>query len=65
MDDFIAGLRQLQPAPGLDRADAPGGLEHEYEREWEHEGIPIGDEHQEIQGILQRAATDLGLPTPW
>lgn len=62
MDDFIAGLRQLQPAPGLDRTDAPGGLEHEYESEWARAGIPVGDEHQET---LQRAAADLGLSTPW
>ncbi len=62
MDEFIAGLRQLQPAPGLDRADAPGGLEHEHEREWVREGIPVGEEHQEI---LEKAGTDLGLPTPW
>jgi LDH2 family malate/lactate/ureidoglycolate dehydrogenase len=62
MDDFIAGLRQMQPAPGLERADAPGGLEHEYERVWLQEGIPVGEDHQ---GALQRAATDLGLDTPW
>ena len=62
MDDFIGGLRQMQPAPGHDRADAPGGLEHERERTWSRDGIPVGDRHRET---LEKLAADLGIPTPW
>ena len=62
MDDFIAGLRGMQPAPGLDRAEIPGGLEHERERLWAREGIPVGEAHQTA---LKAAATNLDIPAPW
>ena len=62
MDDFVAGLRQMQPAPGHERADAPGGLEYERERVWSRDGIPVGEHHQET---LEGVAADLGIPTPW
>lgn len=62
MDEFIANLRNMQPAPGLDRTDIPGGLEHERECLWAREGIPVGERHQ---AALQSAATDLDVPVPW
>lgn len=62
MDDFIGTLRKTRPAPGYDRADAPGGLEWERERLWAVEGIPVGTEHQKA---LEDAAKEVEIAVPW
>ena len=62
MDDFIRWLRQMKPAPGYERADAPGGLEWERERLWATEGIPVGPDHQKT---LEDVAEEVGIAIPW
>lgn len=62
MDEFIGAVRQMRPAPGYDRADAPGGLERERERLWAAEGIPVGPEHQKA---LEGVAREVGVAVPW
>ncbi|OGG56868.1 MAG: hypothetical protein A3F84_10790 [Candidatus Handelsmanbacteria bacterium RIFCSPLOWO2_12_FULL_64_10] len=62
MDEFIGVVRQMQPAPGYDRSDAPGGLEWERERLWAAEGIPVGPEHQKA---LEGVAREVGVAAPW
>ena len=60
MDDSIRSVRTMQPFPGYDRADLPGGLE--WEREWSRVGIPIGREHRSALGQI---AAELGVDVPW
>ena len=52
----------MQPAPGYDRSDLPGGLEWEREREWAETGIPVGELHQEQLKIV---AERVGIPLPF
>lgn len=62
MDEFIEALRNMRPAPGYDRADAPGGPEWERERAWTKEGIPVGPDHQKA---LEEVGKDLEMAVPW
>ncbi len=62
MDEFIETVRKMRPAPGYDRADAPGGLEWEREQTWAKEGIPVGPEHQKT---LEDVAREVGIAVPW
>lgn len=62
MDQHIHDARQMQPAPGYDRADLPGGLEWEREQEWTEIGIPIGEAHQDQ---LKNVAERVGIPVPF
>lgn len=62
MDEYVQMVRKLQPFPGYDRADLPGALEWEREREWVETGIPVGPEHQ---ARLERVAEELGVDVPW
>ena len=62
MDEFIEALRNMRPAPGYDRADAPGGPERERERAWTKEGIPVGPDHQKA---LEEVGKDLEMAMPW
>jgi LDH2 family malate/lactate/ureidoglycolate dehydrogenase len=60
MDRHIRDARQMQPAPGYDRSDLPGGLEWEREREWAEIGIPVGDIHQEqLKIVSERVSVPL------
>ena len=52
----------MQPAPGYDRSDLPGGLEWEREQEWAEIGIPVGEAHQEQ---LKVVAERVGVPLPF
>lgn len=62
MDDFIGQARAMKPFPGFERAELPGGLEWQREREYAREGIPITAEHQQS---LQNIAEELGVETPF
>ena len=60
IDQHIHDARQMQPAPGYDRSDLPGGLEWEREQEWSEIGIPISEGHQEqFKGLAERVGIDL------
>jgi len=58
MDRHIAAARQMQPFPGMDRAELPGGLEWQWERENREKGILVGDEHRQM---LESAAEETGV----
>jgi len=58
----LSDIRQMRSAPGYDRADLPGTLEWEREREWSQVGIPVGPEHQTQ---LRKLAEKLGIPAPF
>ncbi|MBM3239632.1 Ldh family oxidoreductase [Candidatus Poribacteria bacterium] len=62
VDRIIQGISQMQPFPGYDRTDLPGGLEWDREQLWSKEGIPLGKEHQ--RG-LEDIAVQLAVPVPW
>ncbi len=62
MDGYIERARKLDPPPGTDQAELPGGLEHARESDYRKNGIPVGDE------LLQRMKSEaeiLGLDTPF
>ena len=55
VDRHIQDARNMQPAPGYDRSDLPGGLEWEREQEWSEIGIPIGEDHQhQLKSVAER-----------
>ena len=58
MDRFVADARAMRPFPGTVRAELPGGLEWEWERQSRERGIPLGDEHRRE---LEELATRLGI----
>ena len=62
VDRIIQGIRQMQPFPGYDHTNLPGGLEWEREQLWAKEGIPLSKEHQ--RG-LEDIAAELSVPVPW
>lgn len=62
IDEYVRSVRKMKPFPGLDRADLPGSLEWERERQWAKEGIPMGKEHQ---NALADVAKELSVPTLW
>ena len=62
LTNISTDAQQMQPAPGYDRSDLPGGLEWEREREWAEIGIPVGDLHQEQLKIV---AERVGISLPF
>ena len=62
MDRWIGEARALDPLPGYDRAELPGGLEWRREREYAEEGIPVGDE---TRRSLEEIAAELEVETPF
>ncbi|MBI2191053.1 MAG: Ldh family oxidoreductase [Planctomycetes bacterium] len=62
MDEYVRLARSLKPLPGYDRADLPGNLEWEREREWRRTGIPLGPDHL---ALLEGVARKLRVPTPF
>jgi len=62
VDRIIHGIRQMQPFPGYDSTNLPGGLEWEHEKTWAKENIPLGKEHQQS---LEDMAAELSVPVPW
>ncbi len=60
IDQHIHDARQMQPAPGYDRSDLPGGLEWEREQEWAEIGIPISEGHREqLKNVAERVGISL------
>ena len=57
-----AGIRTLQPLPGVDRSLMPGGIEAICERQYRKDGVPVGPKHRER---LEEMARALGLAVPW
>ena len=45
MDDWIRGTRTLDPLPGFEHAELPGGPEWRHEGEWATAGIPLNEKH--------------------
>ena len=62
IEEFVRGCRRMQPFPGYERAELPGGPEWEREREWARVGIPVGRAHQ---ANLEEIARELDVPVPW
>jgi LDH2 family malate/lactate/ureidoglycolate dehydrogenase len=57
--DLIAAL---QPLPGYDKANLPGGPEYERELEYNALGIPLGESHQ---NSLETIGDEIGVLIPW
>lgn len=62
MDDWVARARRMQPVPGFDRAELPGGLEWSFEREAARGGVLLADEHRDL---LEGFAREAGEATPF
>ena len=62
LDEYHRIVRQLEPFAGSKRATLAGTLEHERERRWVTEGVPVGSRHREE---LAKVAAEFGVPTPW
>ncbi len=62
MDGYVSRARSMQPFPGVDRAELPGGLEWQWERDHARDGIRVGAEHREV---LEEIAAEVGVATPF
>ena len=62
MDRFVGKVREMQPFPGLDRAELPGGMEWQWERESrEHGAIMLGDQHRkQVEELAVGVGVDCG-----
>jgi LDH2 family malate/lactate/ureidoglycolate dehydrogenase len=62
IDRHIRKVRALEPLPGFDQAELPGGMEFGWEQRHCQRGIPISDEHR---GALNELAAEAGIEAPW
>jgi LDH2 family malate/lactate/ureidoglycolate dehydrogenase len=62
MDRYIGQVRNLEPFPGYDQAELPGGLEWQREKDYARDGIPVGDGHRQS---LETLAIELGVEPPF
>lgn len=62
MDRYIGEARRMQPLPGYDRAELPGGLEWQREQDYARDGIPVSPEHQRS---LEEIAAHFEIETPF
>ena len=61
MDRFIGEARAMKPLPGLERAELPGGMEWQWEKDNRERGIPLGDQHrEELEELAREAGVDCG-----
>jgi LDH2 family malate/lactate/ureidoglycolate dehydrogenase len=62
MDRFVGKVRDMQPFPGLDRTELPGGMEWQWERENRERGaIALGDEHrQQLEDLAAGVGVECG-----
>ena len=57
IDRFVGQARAMQPFPGLDRTELPGGMEWQWERDNRARGaFAMGDEHRQILEELAAGA---------
>ena len=59
MDAFIAAAQKMQPFPGYERAELPGGPEARRQSEYSAHGVPVGPKHR---AVLDKVARELGVP---
>ena len=62
MDYLMDEVAQMQPFPGYDDANLPGGMEWKNERQYAAEGIPIA---KEALDSLETLAGEYRLSVPW
>ena len=62
MDRFVDAARSMQPFPGQERAELPGGLEWQRQQEYARDGVPLSPEHEDS---LESIARQLGVETPF
>ena len=62
MDQSLADIRALAPAPGFDKVRIPGELEAERFAQWSESGIPL---HRGPLQELSELATKYKLTVPW
>ncbi|MGI8459552.1 MAG: Ldh family oxidoreductase [Propionibacteriaceae bacterium] len=62
MDAYVRAVRTLSPLVPGQQSYLPGGLEAAREREFRAEGIPVGEEHQDL---LETVAAEVGVEVPW
>lgn len=62
MDRYVGQARQMEPFPGMVRAELPGGNEWQWERDSAERGIPVSDGHREV---LEKLAADAGITSPY
>lgn len=61
IDGFIAGARQMRPFPGFDRAELPGGMEWQWDKNNRTRGIPLGDQHRkQLEDLAAEVGVDCG-----
>lgn len=58
MDAYIAATQKMQPLPGYERAELPGGPEARRESEYATSGIPVGSKHE---AVLDEVAQEVGM----
>jgi LDH2 family malate/lactate/ureidoglycolate dehydrogenase len=62
MDEYHQAVLAMQPFAGTERANLPGRLEWERQRQWSVEGVPVGSRHRQE---LNAVAAEFGVPVPW
>jgi L-2-hydroxycarboxylate dehydrogenase (NAD+) len=62
MDHLMQQVGDLQPLPGFDLADLPGGPEWRNEASYRERGIPIG---ADTLATLAQLGAELGVAVPW
>jgi LDH2 family malate/lactate/ureidoglycolate dehydrogenase len=62
MDHLMSEVGQMQPLPGFEQSELPGGPEWRREKAFREEGIPL---HPEAQEQLEGLAAEFGVGVPW
>jgi L-2-hydroxycarboxylate dehydrogenase (NAD+) len=62
MDRYVSQVRAMQPFPGLERTELPGGMEWQWDRDNRQRGaIALGDEHrQQLEEVAASVGVDCG-----
>lgn len=62
MDEYIQGIRRLEPIENYTTCLLPGHIEVQREAEYRAQGVPVGPAHQQR---LEEIAQYLGIDAPW